>query len=137
VLILSFLSACGPSFELKSYPQFTTLNSQVVEQSNSRLQRIKGSLSYMTQANFIKHCKFYLWDQNDVILSKLWFHFQLYVYILYHPLFIPHLAQRAVWNIVISWRLSTTINIFIFFSETTWPDWNQILLEWSLDGPLS
>ncbi|XP_063419439.1 uncharacterized protein LOC134702470 [Mytilus trossulus] len=63
--------ACGPSFELKSYPQFTDLNSQVVEQSNSRLQRVKGSLSYMTQLNFMKHCKYYLWGQNDEILSKI------------------------------------------------------------------
>ncbi|KAL3868428.1 hypothetical protein ACJMK2_041236 [Sinanodonta woodiana] len=63
-------TACGPSYELKAYPQFSKLNSQVVEQSNSRLQRLKGSLSYMTQNNFMKHCKFYLWGQNQDVLSK-------------------------------------------------------------------
>lgn len=68
---LFFFTACGPSFDLKSYPQYSTLNSQVVEQSNARLQRIKGSLSYMTQANFMKHCRFYLWGQNREVISKL------------------------------------------------------------------
>lgn len=67
-----FLSACGPGYELKRYPQHVHLNSQVVEQANSRLQRIKGSLSYMTQTNFIKHCKLYVWGQNEAVLSKLW-----------------------------------------------------------------
>ncbi|CAG2192478.1 unnamed protein product [Mytilus edulis] len=63
--------ACGPGYELKRYPQHVHLNSQVVEQANSRLQRIKGSLSYMTQTNFIKHCKLYVWGQNEAVLSKL------------------------------------------------------------------
>ncbi|KAL3868521.1 hypothetical protein ACJMK2_041322 [Sinanodonta woodiana] len=65
-------TACGLSYELKAYPQFCKLNSQVVEQSNSRLQRLKGSLSYITQNNFMKLCKFYLWGQNQDVkfLSK-------------------------------------------------------------------
>lgn len=70
-LWLSF-TACGPSYELKSYPQHKQLNSQVVEQANSRLQRIKSQLSYMTHKNFIQHCKFYLWDQNRNVVAKLW-----------------------------------------------------------------
>ncbi|XP_069105019.1 uncharacterized protein [Argopecten irradians] len=62
--------ACGPSYELKGYPQHQSLNSQVVEQSNARLQRIKSQLSYMTQNNFMSHCKFYLWAQNRKIVVK-------------------------------------------------------------------
>lgn len=42
MLILSFLSACGPSFELKSYPQFTTLNSQVKWLSKEDYKELKA-----------------------------------------------------------------------------------------------
>ncbi|KAH3799822.1 uncharacterized protein LOC127838876 isoform X1 [Dreissena polymorpha] len=64
-------TACGPAYELKRYPAYAKFNSQVVEQANSRLQRLKASLSYMTQNNFLKHCKFYIWGQNTDILKRL------------------------------------------------------------------
>lgn len=60
--------------------------------------------------NFIYGAKMMLFSLNfDFIFN--------YMCIYTVPLFIPHLAQRTVWNIVISWRLSTTINIFIYLAR--------------------
>ena len=58
---------CSEGYKLSLYCQFNHINSQVVEQANSALKRIKSSLSYMTAENFINHCKFYLWIQNKRI----------------------------------------------------------------------
>ena len=46
------------------YPNFKTLNSQVVEQSNAGLKRIQAQLSYMTEGNFLKHCQLFLFGKN-------------------------------------------------------------------------
>ena len=51
-------------YKLDSYPQFDAINSQVVEQSNSLLKIIKGSLSYMNAQHFIHHLKFFMWQKN-------------------------------------------------------------------------
>ena len=45
--------------------QFSDMNTQVVEQSNSLLKCIKSSVSYMNTSNFMKHLKFYLWYHNS------------------------------------------------------------------------
>ena len=55
---------CSVGYKMDSYPQFSTLNSQVVEQANAALKRIKPSLSYMTSQNFLKHLKLFLWNRN-------------------------------------------------------------------------
>jgi hypothetical protein len=44
-------------------------NSQVNEQGNSGLQRLKGQLSYQTPENFMYHVKLYLALVNDTIIS--------------------------------------------------------------------
>jgi hypothetical protein len=49
---------------MDSYPQFSDINSQVVEQANAALKRIKPSLSYMTPQNFLNHLKLFLWNRN-------------------------------------------------------------------------
>ena len=46
---------------MSDYPQLSNINSQIVEQSNSALQRM---LSYMNVTNFMNHCKFYVQYQN-------------------------------------------------------------------------
>ena len=50
---------CSVGYKMDSYPRFSTLNSQVVEQANAALRRIKPSLSYMTSHNFLKHLKLF------------------------------------------------------------------------------
>ena len=55
---------CSSAYNIGIYPQAATINSQVVEQANSSLKKIKSSLSYMNSHNFMAHCKFYLWYMN-------------------------------------------------------------------------
>ena len=52
------------AYNMDIYSEYDALNSQITEQTNSGLDRIKGSLSYMKQENFLLHCKFYLWYKN-------------------------------------------------------------------------
>ena len=51
-------------YNLSTYPQFASLNSEVVEQSNSWIKNIKGSVSYMNSSNFLNHCKIFYWYHN-------------------------------------------------------------------------
>ena len=53
------------------YSEMDTVNTQVAEQRNSVLQRIKSALSYMNQENFMHHCKFFLWYRNKKIIESL------------------------------------------------------------------
>ena len=55
---------CSIGYKMSDYPQLSSINSQIVEQSNSALKRVKSMLSYMNVTNFMKHCKFYVWYQN-------------------------------------------------------------------------
>lgn len=64
------LSGCSCGYCLDLYPHLATLNSQVNEQGNAGLKRIKDQLSYMTAENFMKHCSFYLWDKNTKVIVK-------------------------------------------------------------------
>ena len=57
---------CSAGYKLSTYPQFETVNSQVVEQSNSMANRIKSSVSYMNSSNFMMHCKLFYWYHNKL-----------------------------------------------------------------------
>ena len=59
-----FLLACSVGYNLSSYPQFSAVNSQVVEQSNSLLKRIRSTVSYMSATNFVNHCALFFWYHN-------------------------------------------------------------------------
>jgi hypothetical protein len=53
------------------YPQFEGLNSQICEQKNSKLARIKAQLSYMNPEHFIQHAKLFLWHSNRKRIASL------------------------------------------------------------------
>lgn len=61
---VSLIIGCCEGYNTSRYPQFVELNTQLVEQSNASLKRIKSSLSYMNSTNFLNHCKFFLWYHN-------------------------------------------------------------------------
>lgn len=42
----------------------------MTEQRNSTLRRLKASLSYMTQDNFMTHLKLFLWFRNALLSDK-------------------------------------------------------------------
>ena len=56
---------------LTTSPQWDTLNSQAVEQTNSCLKSLKGSLSYMNEKNFMTHCKIFIWYRNSLRRKQL------------------------------------------------------------------
>ena len=58
------VSGCTSSYELDRYPDMEHINTQVAEQSNSLLARLKGMLSYMTEDNFVRHLKMFLAYRN-------------------------------------------------------------------------
>lgn len=58
--------SCARSYSLSSYLQYAYLNSQVAEQCNSALTRIKCSISQMKQVTFMSGVRFFLemWNQR-------------------------------------------------------------------------
>ena len=64
------LTGCSIGYEMNRYPQFQSVNSQVVEQANSIIKRIKGPLAYMTAENFMNHLKLFLWYRNKEIAKQ-------------------------------------------------------------------
>lgn len=57
-------AGCSKGYQLDRYPSLRHLNSQVTEQVNAGLKRIKDQLSYMTNTNFRRHCLLYLYNHN-------------------------------------------------------------------------
>ena len=46
------------------------INSQVNEQNNSCLKRIKPSLWYMTQKSFMRHAALFIWYLNKITRER-------------------------------------------------------------------
>ncbi|XP_076110329.1 uncharacterized protein LOC143079061 [Mytilus galloprovincialis] len=55
---------CSKVYHAKEHPSLSGINTQMVEQNNSKLQKLKSQLSYMNYDNFILHLKFFLWYCN-------------------------------------------------------------------------
>ena len=70
--VTSFIlfSACADSYNVSKYPGFEKINTQVNEQKNSTLKVLKSQLSYMTEDNFLKHCKIFMWQRNKVTKQR-------------------------------------------------------------------
>ena len=64
---------CSGCYSLDSYTSLdvASINSQVNEQANAGLQRIKGHIAYMKPDNFMFHVKLFLGLQNRDKQSKL------------------------------------------------------------------
>ncbi|XP_062580159.1 uncharacterized protein LOC134242143 [Saccostrea cucullata] len=63
-------TACSQGYRAHSYPLLKNLNTQIVEQNNSKLRKLKSSLSYMKPENFMNTLKFFLWFCNYGVKSK-------------------------------------------------------------------
>lgn len=63
-MIITSILGCSLGYKMALYQQFKDLNSQISEQKNSRLSRIKAQLSCMNPENFILHAKLFLWYYN-------------------------------------------------------------------------
>ncbi|XP_078614406.1 uncharacterized protein LOC144883690 [Branchiostoma floridae x Branchiostoma japonicum] len=62
---------CSVGYQLSRYPQYDNVNSQVVEQCNSALKKLKGQLSYMNPANFMRQAKLFLWYKNQAVIKRM------------------------------------------------------------------
>lgn len=65
------IAGCSLGYKMSLYPQFKHLNSQIAEQKNSKLARIKSQLSYMNPSNFMRHAKLFLWHHNKKRIASL------------------------------------------------------------------
>lgn len=48
---------CAAGYEARSYPKLRGINTQIVEQSNAKIRKLKSSLSYMKPEKFIDTLK--------------------------------------------------------------------------------
>lgn len=71
IQILFFFSECAAGYEARSYPKLRGTNTQIVEQSNAKIRKLKSSLLYMNvPENFIDTLKLFLWYSNEQINKK-------------------------------------------------------------------
>lgn len=64
-------SGCSVGYNLSSYLQHHELNSQVAEQRNSTLKRLKAMLSYMSMSHFMDHCRLFVWGRNMLTIASM------------------------------------------------------------------
>ena len=69
-MLLAFLPECAAGYEARSYPRLRGINTQIVEQNNAKIKKLKSSLSYMKSENFMDTLKLFLWYNNDQINKK-------------------------------------------------------------------
>lgn len=69
---ISSFAACSKIYHAKNIPLLDGVNTQMVEQNNSKLRKLKSQLSYMNHQNFMSHLKFFLWHCNKRVLDKKW-----------------------------------------------------------------
>ncbi|XP_052683945.1 uncharacterized protein LOC128168947 [Crassostrea angulata] len=62
--------SCSKIYHAKNIPLLDGVNTQMVEQNNSKLRKLKSQLSYMNHQNFMSHLKFFLWHCNKRVLDK-------------------------------------------------------------------
>eukprot|EP00112_Aurelia_sp_Birch-Aquarium-sp1_P011847 Seg249.10 transcript_id=Seg249.10/GoldUCD/mRNA.D3Y31 product="hypothetical protein" protein_id=Seg249.10/GoldUCD/D3Y31 len=62
---------CCQAYNISTYPEYETLNSQVNEQQNSTLKNLRSQLSYMGQDSFMAHCKIFFWYRNRLAAKKM------------------------------------------------------------------
>ena len=61
--VIHFLSGCPEGYSLGIYPQFKDINTQVAEQRNATLKKIKPMLSYMN-FDMSKPYKLFIWFRS-------------------------------------------------------------------------
>ncbi|CAG2216031.1 unnamed protein product [Mytilus edulis] len=58
-------TGCAVSYKGLLYPEIQNINTQLVEQNNAKLKKLKPSLSYMKAENFMKSVTFFEWHCNQ------------------------------------------------------------------------
>lgn len=71
IKVVCILLGCCQAYNISTYPEYETLNSQVNEQQNSTLKKLRSQLSYMGQDSFMAHCKLFFWYRNRLAAKKM------------------------------------------------------------------
>ena len=69
--IVFYIAGCHLGYCLNMYLQHRNLNTQVAEQRNATLKKLRSMLSYMSLDNFTSHLKIFLWFRSMLSLSSL------------------------------------------------------------------
>ena len=68
-IILS-IAVCSMAHCIDELPQYQSVNTQVAEQSNSFLYRLRSMLSYMNESNFHKNLQLFLAFRNNLSRAR-------------------------------------------------------------------
>lgn len=69
-LLSIFFTGCAIGYMALMYPFLSHVNTQLVEQNNSKLKKLKSSLSYMNPDNFMDTLNFFLCHCNENCKKK-------------------------------------------------------------------
>ena len=60
------IKGCARTYDIRRHPLLYRVNSQIIEQHNAAMKKLKSHLSYMKPENFKLHCTLYLWHRNQM-----------------------------------------------------------------------
>ena len=55
---------CSPAYNSKQYPNLMSVNTQVVEKTNSTLKKLRTQISYMTPDHFVQQLALFIFEMN-------------------------------------------------------------------------
>ncbi|XP_067949054.1 uncharacterized protein [Watersipora subatra] len=64
-------TGCTTGYNSGCYIQYKDLNTQVAEQRNATLKKLKSSLSYMHEENFFEHLRVFLSFHNAIAITNM------------------------------------------------------------------
>ena len=70
--------ACAATYNTRMYTHLKYLNTEINEQQNAAVKRLKNQVSYMTAEHFISHCDLFFFNQNIKKKKLLWILFLLH-----------------------------------------------------------
>lgn len=70
-MVICILAGCSSGYNIDNYPDLASLNSQVAEQRNSVLNRVKATLSCQHQENFFQSLRTFLSFRNTLHILEL------------------------------------------------------------------
>lgn len=117
------ISDCSTGYETLSYPRMRSVNTQVVEQSNAKLRKLKSSLSYIRHENFKDMLQLFLWFSNHQLKEKMRHgrHEWMIIYIIHcHAIYVYKLVQVVHRYPKNAKSVSTFVGVHIALWSTIW-----------------
>ncbi|KAJ8334576.1 hypothetical protein SKAU_G00402150 [Synaphobranchus kaupii] len=64
-------TGCSTGYNSDIYPQLHDVNTQLAEQFNARIKKLKHHLPYMSRTHFCRHVELYLWFHSGKKIQKV------------------------------------------------------------------